>query len=367
MAKAKYKKGSDGYWKTNVWDGTYTATGRKKYVSIRSNKSSKDLEKKVNEHNQKIKERTLVKNTDQLFYEYALVWLNVYKSGRAHNTKAMYKNVIDAYFSSIKTVKLSDVSRLHYQYVINLAEGKKRTQQQIQLCFKQVIKSAIADKYLPAALLSDIFDNVDKVKYSAKEKRPLAPHEKKAVFDAELQLRDKAFLYTLYGCGLRRAEALALTRFDINLEKSTLTVQRALYFDGNEPHTKEPKSENGYRTIPIPSKIKPILEEYIKTIRSEKLFSMSGNRWVTKSSYDKMWARIVRALETSSERPIERLTAHVFRHNYCTNLCYQIPAISIKKIAELMGDTEKMVIEVYNHILQEKEDAVSAVESALNF
>ena len=32
-----------------------------------------------------------------------------------------------------------------------------------------------------------------------------------------------------------------------------------------------------------------------------------------------------------------------------------------------MGDTEKMVIEVYNHIILEKEDAVSAVEKALNF
>ena len=113
MAKAKYKKGSDGYWKTNVWDGTYTATGRKKYVSIRSNKSSKDLEKKVNEHNQKIKERTLVKNTDQLFYEYALVWLNVYKSGRAHNTKAMYKNVIDTYFT--EPVIICNVIKMLYK------------------------------------------------------------------------------------------------------------------------------------------------------------------------------------------------------------------------------------------------------------
>lgn len=367
MAKAKYKKGSDGYWKTNVWNGTYTAAGKKRYTPLRSNKSSKDLEEKVNDYKSKIKERTLVKNTDQTFCEYAVIWLNIYKANRSHNTKAMYKNIIDTHFSAIKTVKLSEISRLHYQYIINLAEGKKRTQQQIQLCFKQVIKSAIADKYLPAAVLSDIFDNVDKIKYSPNEKRPLAPHEKKAVFEADLPLRDKAFLYILYGCGLRRAEALALTRFDINLEKSTLTVQRAIYFDKNEPHIKEPKSENGYRTVPIPSKIKPVLEEYIKTIRSEKIFFMAENRWVSKSSYDKMWARIVRALEMVSDKPIDNLTAHVFRHNYCTNLCYQIPAISIKKIAELMGDTEKMVLEVYNHILQEKEDAASAVENALHF
>ena len=31
-----------------------------------------------------------------------------------------------------------------------------------------------------------------------------------------------------------------------------------------------------------------------------------------------------------------------------------------------MGDTEKMVIEVYNHIMEEKEDAAAVVENALN-
>ena len=62
---------------------------------------------------------------------------------------------------------------------------------------------------------------------------------------------------------------------------------------------------------------------------------------------------------------ITDLTAHIFRHNYCSNLCYKVPEISIKKIAQLMGDTEKVVIDVYNHIIDEKEDVSEVVESAL--
>lgn len=46
MAKAKYTHGTDGYSKTNVWDGTYKPDGRKHYVPLRSKKSSGDLEKK---------------------------------------------------------------------------------------------------------------------------------------------------------------------------------------------------------------------------------------------------------------------------------------------------------------------------------
>ena len=82
---------------------------------------------------------------------------------------------------------------------------------------------------------------------------------------------------------------------------------------------------------------------------------------MTQSSYVKMWTGIRKAMNAPD------LTAHIFRHNYCSNLCYQIPTISIKKIAELLGDREKMVIEVYNHIILEKEDPFKAVEEALNF
>lgn len=43
MAKAKYTKSKDGYFKTRVWDGTYDDVGRKKYVTIRSKKNRSPL------------------------------------------------------------------------------------------------------------------------------------------------------------------------------------------------------------------------------------------------------------------------------------------------------------------------------------
>lgn len=88
---------------------------------------------------------------------------------------------------------------------------------------------------------------------------------------------------------------------------------------------------------------------------------------MTKSSYDKMWAQILKAMQSVSDDQIKGLTAHVFRHNYCTNLCYQIPKISVKKIAQLMGDAEAIVLKVYNHMILEKEDAETAVNDAMNF
>ncbi len=79
-----------------------------------------------------------------------------------------------------------------------------------------------------------------------------------------------------------------------------------------------------------------------------------------------MWERILSAMNDVSDSPITGLTAHVFRHNYCTSLCYQIPKISIKMVAKLMGDTEAVVLNVYNHLMMEKEDYENAVNAAVN-
>lgn len=370
MAKVTYKKGKDGYYATRLWDGTYNPNGTKHRVNLRTKKSSGALEKMVEQFKRDVESRKHIRKTEIMFLEYARHWMTVYKHQKSANTQAMYNNIIEKHFSALANVKLSDIDRIHLQLILNNAKEKERTQQQIRLTFKQVLKSAVADHLFPSNVFEDIFANTDAIKYTPPEKRALYDHEKTAVFSAGLKDSDRAFLYILYGCGLRRGEALALTVFDINTKLLTLTVNKAQELTNNTASTKDPKSKNGYRTLPIPSKVAPVIVNYVNARRSygkTYLFTMRNGKPVTKSSYDKMWARIIRALQDASEEPIAGLTAHVFRHNYCTNLCYQIPAISIKHIAKLMGDTEKMVLDVYNHIILEKENAVSAVESAMNF
>lgn len=368
MASTKYKKGADGYFQARVWDGTYDKRGRKNRKTIRSKKSSKDLEKKVNKFQLEVEQRKHVRQTDILFLDYARTWKSIYKDQREANTKSMYKNIIEKHFSALNYVKLSDIERIHIQMLLNNASGKPRTQQQILLTFKQVLRSAVADHLFPANVAEDIFTHTESIKYVPKEKRPLTPQEREAVFKASFDEQDKIFVYLLYGCGLRRGEALSLTVFDI--QGHELTVNKSHEFTSNEPKKKSTKSSNGCRTIPIPDKIYPAVSDYVKKLKlsgQTYLFTMKNGNLVTKSSYDKMWKRIISRMQDVSDEPITGLTAHVFRHNYCTNLCYQIPTVSIKRIAQLLGDTERMVMNVYNHIILEKEDAAKAVNNAINF
>lgn len=372
MASKKYTCGADGYYQTKVWDGTYDQNGRKHRITLRSNKSSRDLERQVAAMKAQIESRNYVRNTDILFIDYSRSWLNVYKSRRSNNTKRMYENIIEKHFTALEMLKLKDVERIHIETLLANAEDKRRTQQQILLTFSAVLKSAVSDKLLAANVADDILRNTDKVDYKPKESRPLTPAEKKAVFEADYKYdSDQAYVYLIYGCGLRREECVALTVFDFNFKKKELSVSRAYEYITNTPGVKDPKSYNGNRTIPIPAKVLPVIQNYVESVkrsgRTQLFVTMQYKKPLTKSAYDKMWKRIVAAMQEVCDEEIVKLTGHVFRHNYCSSLCYQIPRISIKRIAQLMGDTEEMVMKVYSHILAEREDVEGAVNDAINF
>lgn len=218
-----------------------------------------------------------------------------------------------------------------------------------------------------------IISDINLPAYVSREKRPLTQIEKDAIPKANFTDREKAFVYIIYSCGLRRGEALALSKFDFKTEngKYFVSITKVLVFPKNSSEIKPmPKTSNGIRTVPIPDTTAAFLKDYIAGLKGTYLFTCRDGSNMTLSAYTKMWKSIVKKINyaaggTDAFPQVFDLTAHIFRHNYCTNLCYKVPEISIKKIAQLMGDTEKMVLEVYNHIMDEKEDAASVVNDIL--
>ena len=368
MARSKYTQGKDGYYAARVWDGSRDENGRKHYVMLRTRKSSRELERMVSEYNQRVASGQFVKSSDALFLDYCREWLRTYKAVRERNTQAMYENVIRKHFAPLESVRVADLRKTHLQLIINSALDKPRTCQLIKLTFKQIINAAIDDKLLPEASLRTIC-SVALPKYLPTEKRALTDLEKRAIGSADFTPMQKAFVLIIYGCGLRRGEALALTRADILLARSELRVCRALEFVGNTPQLKGPKSANGIRTVPMPQFLTDFLRGYLDGLDGDFLFHTRYGSMMTATGYRRMWDGILKAMDTAAGgtehiHVINGLTAHVFRHNYCTQLCYN-RTLSTKKIAQLLGDTEKMVLDVYSHLLEEKEDAPAAVAAAI--
>lgn len=370
MAKAKYTRRPNGYFEARIWDGTYNADGTKHRVSLYSKKSSRDLEEKVAAMAAEIKAGTAVKKTELMFMEYADQWLQT-KQIREKATVQMYANTLKYHFRPVmECVALKATSRLHLQMIIARNAEKPRTCQIIKRTFLQIMESAVDDRYVSEAVLRPI-KAVEIPKYIRQERRVLTAQEKAAVRLADLTPMQRCFVLLIYGCGLRRGEALAITPADIDLKRRVLRVRRAVQFIGNDASIKGPKSQNGYREIPIPDFLASFLAEYLPTIPGDYLVHGRDGGLMSKSGFRRMWEQITDRINTACGgtaqlRVVSGLTPHIFRHSYCTDLCYQIPTISTKKIAQLLGDDESMVIRIYSHLMEEKEDAASAVAAAIN-
>lgn len=368
MATAKYKKNYRGIYETKIWDGTFTPDGAKHRVRLTSTKSSKDLERKVNEYTRQRDEGNTKRYSDITFQEYAREWLDTKKSMREKNTIKMYKNIIEVHFAFLEDTRLSDIRNSHFQQAITNAIKKPSTCKQIYMTFKQVLRMALADNLISEMDMKLICMDISLPKHTRAKKRALTQIEKdslKKCFDSNIFTeKERSFLTIILNCGLRKGETLALTRFDFKFLKNgaSVSINKTLIFDGNNPEIKNyPKTENGIREVPIPKYAAEYLQKYISRLPGTNLFYSSNSSLITKSSYDKMWISIINKMNTAaggtkSFPMITGLTAHIFRHNYCSNLCYKVPQISIKKIAQLMGDTQKVVLDIYDHIIEEKEN-----------
>lgn len=363
MANTKYTYNEKRKeWYTLVYDGTLTATGAKHRKRIASKKSSADLEKKVIAFKQQLANDEVTKLSTITFGEYAEQWFETSKATKELNTKRTYRITLDSCFNDIWHIPLCKITHSHFQLCVNNKQEHPRTCQLLALTFKQIIKSAVRDRYLSHSAIVDITEDIALPKYKKPRKRPLSGSEKKAIQDADLDARKRAFVSILYYCGLRKGEALALTPADFDWKEKTVSITKAWSSGTIKPY---PKSDNGVRNVPIPDIAIPSIQSFVDT-ETGYIFHGRDKDIMTENAYRRMWDSILYNLNKVSDEPITDLTAHIFRHNYCTELCYQVPTISTKMIARLLGDDEKMVIEVYSHLVENKENTSVAINNIFN-
>lgn len=372
MAKARYTRRPDGRFATQVWDGTYNEeTGKKHYVTLYSTKSSKDLETIISDFKASVKNGSYVKPCDLTFQAYAQRWYKVKKASKEANTVEMYKNSINAHMIPLSML-VGEVTHIDLQNALNLCKDRPRTCQILLLAIRQVVRAAVSEGVIAANQLGTLLDDLETPRYRPTEKRALFPEEKEALKTADFSPREKAFVWIIYGCGLRRGEALALTRADIDFKAGVIHVTKAVAFPTNDKIDKDTKNLKE-RDVPMPTWLVPALKQYVSTIPGMLLFTKMDGKPITKSSYIKMWMQIVKKMNlaaggTDRLQVIYNLTAHVFRHNYCTQLCYAAAKgkkLSINKIAELMGDSREMVLKVYSHVLENMEEVEDSINEAV--
>ncbi|MCR5848006.1 MAG: tyrosine-type recombinase/integrase [Lachnospiraceae bacterium] len=245
-----------------------------------------------------------------------------------------------------------------------------------------------------AALMNDVISKhpMDGLKYIIKTKpksdiNVLSLDEQKKFLEAARESSNYKQYLLILETGLRTGELVALTWDSIDFENKTLTVDKSLEYRHSRGNWEAgpPKTEAGYRTIPLTNKAFKIFQELhtdkrfrressdlnqklkfkdkitgqIRTLHMKELVFISPQTGmpIKNSAYD---TQLYKLCEKAG---IKHISMHTLRHTYATRAIER--DINPKALQKLLGHaTLQTTTDTYVHVTDDaKVDAVNLFES----
>lgn len=157
-------------------------------------------------------------------------------------------------------------------------------------------------------------------------------------------LRDKAMLAILYGCGLRRNEAYHLNISDIHFDRALVYVRKGKNY-------KE-------RFVPIGKANMNYLQDYIyesrpEFLRDKKTEALFISKHRTRMQGQSMLHRLkILITRTGNEELMEKeIGLHTLRHSIATHLLEN--GMSLENIAKFLGHSSLESTQIYTHLIHE--------------
>ena len=142
----------------------------------------------------------------------------------------------------------------------------------------------------------------------------------------------KVVAITIFNTGLRISEIVNLTLSDVDLKSGLIKVR-------NGKGKKD-------RTVPINTKLKDILDEYLKNIRPK---SYNDNFFATKQSgkISRVYTNYILKDAAKKGEIGKVVTAHILRHSFASYLLKQ--GVSLVDIQKLLGHSSLETTAIYAH------------------
>lgn len=314
----------------------YDAEGKRVQKRVYAD-SKKELEQKAYE----LKHAARRSRID--FLTFSRKWLTVYKANNSNVTRAAYKRILDNDCAVLNDIPLDEITRTDCQSVLNNCSDQPAKAHKVYTTLNQIFSCALLDGHIDKSPMAGL--TVPRL--NTVTRRALTQAEKDRIASAELASMDRMYMDVLLYLGLRPGEAAALTAEDFDLVAQTVTINKAMEYNPNQPVLKQTKT-GSVRVLPIPSGFQPFLPD------TGYVFHKDGQP-LSKTVFRRMFARIKAAVGESDLHP------YVFRYNYATMLFYS--GISIKYAAYLMGHADTaMMLRIYAQ-LDEEQESISTLRS----
>ena len=182
-------------------------------------------------------------------------------------------------------------------------------------------------------------------------------------------------IYILFKTGLRISEFVGLTLSDLDMKKRTISVSRQLQRTRDMRYViEETKTDSGNRLIPMaegtyecfrriianrkPPKVEPMIDGKCGFLYLDKNgMPMVALHW------EHFFQRICGKYNATFKVPIPKITPHVCRHTYCSNMAKA--GMNPKTLQYLMGHSDiSVTLNTYTH--WDFEDAKSDFQKIQN-
>ena len=286
-----------------------------------------------------------------LFETAADDWWEAIEPMLEHNTAKSYRPAViraKEYFGKNDIAGITAKQIDDYIKDFSATRSRKTVVTQLQI-IRQIMRKAEVDgriKYNPAA--------------SVKPPRNLPQARREAPKKEQIDIIKKSvgaafglFAYLIYYTGCRRGEALALTGADIDRKRKLIHITKSVYHVGNTPHIKQPKTEKGYRDVPLLADLDRVLP---KRLPKGYLFTdADGTSLLTNDHFTSRY-------DTYRKETGVAVTPHQIRHGYATALFES--GVDAKTAQTLLGHAQlSTTMDIYTHVC---EDVINEAAKKMN-
>ena len=359
---AEYKKRKDGRYGTKVTIGR-DETGKYIRKGVYAN-TIRELKEKIREtknlHDSGV---DLTANVPTV-KAWAERWLRVVKAPSIKRSmQEVYQGHINKWLVPIHNIKISNVKQIQLQEI--LATAAKTLSQSSMDKLYNCIAGVFATAKGNGLTAIDITEGLVKPTGLRKTKRTSLIEAEQGIMNTVGETHAKGLLVLLIMyAGLRINEALALTWEDIT--DAYITINKTIVYEknSNAPSIKEsPKSDAGFREIPILPIVKNNLNRPVNVLPSayvfEKIYSKTMKRslWASlMKSFDNLWDTKYNSGGTIFVAPPKKrtITSHMLRHTYATIL-YDA-GVDVKTAQKWLGHSDVAVtLGIYTDLSDKKE------------
>ena len=346
---------ANGRWEIQIMDG-FKSDGRRNIRSF-SGKTQKEAKEKRDEYLRK-KAMGILTGHDMRFEEWADIWYEHHKDNVTATTQEGYKYTLRILKDHFGRRKLAEIKTMDVEQFLRKLRKDGRASSYIAQCrgmLHQIMNKAVANDFLvknPVAFAEKMR------KQPPKSKEAFTADEMRKLFEELPDDRIGWSIRLLLATGMRTQELLALEPRHISADGSSINIAQAVVRIKGTVDIGTPKSNDSYRTIPVPEFVRYCARNLRDTDKKFIWEVGKPDMPCTPSYFRNQFKKALERIEG-----VRVLTPHCCRHTYVSQMIAM--GVDPKTVQSIVGHADIDMTFYYAHAQEpQRQEAVQRFSEA---